>query len=72
MGNGMSYRIYICGPYDCPNDPAFEHDNYFGCMPKDFNQRLGTSKRFRQSKVGEKYRWNGGCDPARLAGSEAP
>lgn len=57
------YKTYICGPTDCPTDPGFEHDGYFGCIPKDFNQRLGTSKTFRQHKSDDgKYRWNGGCN----------
>lgn len=58
----------LCEPGDCPNDPAFEHDNYFGCIPKDFSQRTGRSKTHRQTKhpeptkAGYRYRWNGGCD----------
>lgn len=63
------YAVYICGPTDCPNDPAFEHDNYFGCIPKDFSQSTGRSKTHHQTKkvdptspTGYRYRWNGGCD----------
>lgn len=25
----------------CPNDPAFVHRFYFGCVPKDFSDRTG-------------------------------
>lgn len=64
--------VYICGPRDCPNDPDFEHDNYFGCVPKDFSPRTGRSKRYRQSKgADDRYRWNGGCDAAPIPRSEA-
>lgn len=53
-------------PWTCPHDPKFEHDNYFGCVPKDFNQATGRSKTHRQIKTatpdGARYRWNGGCD----------
>jgi hypothetical protein len=56
-------------PSTCPRDPLFEHDNYFGCVPKDFNQRTGRSKTHHQAKRddpnapwGYRYRWNGGCD----------
>jgi hypothetical protein len=72
------YKTYLCGPSDCPNDPAFEHDNYFGCVPKDFSPTTGRSKKYRQHRVarpdlplGERYEWNGGCDAAR-AGSPVP
>lgn len=57
------YKTYICGPSDCPNDPAFEHDNYFGCIPKDFSEKTGRSKTHRQHQDADgRYRWNGGCD----------
>lgn len=56
-------------PWDCPNDPEFEHDNYFGCIPRDFSRTTGKSKTHRQIKttvpdapLGYRYRWNGGCD----------
>lgn len=62
------YKTYICAPSDCPHDPDFEHDNYFGCIPKDFSQTTGRSKTHHQSKVadtssptGYRYVWNGGC-----------
>lgn len=57
------YTTYLCGPSDCPNDSAFEHDNYFGCVPKNFSATTGRSKTHRQHKdeTGH-YRWNGGCD----------
>ena len=64
-----SYRTYLCGPTGCPNDSAFEHDNYFGCVPKDFKERTGRSKTNHQTKVTTgpgpldyRYRWDGGCD----------
>lgn len=61
----MTYRTYLCGPSDCPTDPGFEHDNYFGCVPKDFKERTGRSATFRQKKGADgRYRWNGGCDPS--------
>lgn len=58
------YAVYLCGPTDCPRDPAFEHDGYFGCVPKDFSPTTGRSKTYRQFKSGVegRYRWNGGCD----------
>ena len=69
----MRYRVYVCGPSDCPNDSRFEHDHYFGCVPKDFNQRTGRSKTFAQREVatedGPRWKWNGGCD-ASLVGPE--
>lgn len=54
-------------PSSCPNDPLFEHDNYFGCVPKDFNRRTGLSKTHHQTYMSTStgfrlYRWNGGCD----------
>ena len=54
----------VCGPYDCPNDPEFEHDNYFGCVPKDFKQRTGRSKTHSQTLDAEsgRYVWDGGCN----------
>lgn len=56
-------RIYICGPTDCPHDSEFEHDNYYGCVPKDFSGTTGKSKRHVQKKDATgHYRWNGGCD----------
>ena len=61
----------VCGPYDCPNDPEFEHDNYFGCVPKDFSLRTGRSKKHRQTlDAGSgRYLWDGGCD-AKVTGDE--
>ncbi len=63
---------YLCGPSDCPNDAGFEHDDYFGCVPRDFSPTTGRSKSHRQSRVvdkssplGYRYRWNGGCDARR-------
>lgn len=64
------YRSYLCGPSDCPNDPEFEHDNYFGCVPRDFSPTTGRSKTHRQIKTnvaapgvpGEfRWKWDGGC-----------
>lgn len=62
----MAYKVYLCGvPYECPHDADFEHDNYFGCIPKDFSQRTGRSKSHRQTRAADgRYRWNGGCDTA--------
>lgn len=56
------YRIFICGPTDCPNDDGFEHDNYFGCVPKDFSPGSGRSRNFRQTETSGRWFWNGGCD----------
>lgn len=56
------YAVYICGPTDCPNDSQFEHDGYYGCVPKDFSPNTGRSRTFRQTKGSDgRYRWNGGC-----------
>lgn len=61
------YAARICGTGRCPNDDAFEHDNYFGCVPKDFSERTGRSKTHRQTKGPDgRFRWNGGCDAAPL------
>lgn len=58
----MRYKVYVCGTTDCPNDPDFEHDNYYGCVPKDFNGRTGKSKSHYQTKGDDgRYHWNGGC-----------
>lgn len=68
--SGDTMRTIVCEPGDCPIDPAFEHDNYFGCIPRDFNQRSGRSKTRSQRAVdadvpgGKRYLWNGGCDGA--------
>lgn len=61
------YAIYLCGPTVCPADPNFEHDNYFGCIPKDFSSTTGRSKKYRQSEGSNgRYHWNGGCDASTL------
>jgi hypothetical protein len=53
---------------DCPNDSAFEHTKYYGCMPKDFNYKTGRSKTYEQERGRRDRvcRWNGGCDASRL------
>jgi hypothetical protein len=57
----MTYGIRVCGPSSCPSDPAFEHDNYFGCVPTDFSPRTGLSKTYRQVRGADGiYYWNGG------------
>ena len=58
----------------CPFDPEFEHRFYFGCVPTDFNERIGKSKRHRQTRhtcgplapswQHEVWLWDGGCDAA--------
>lgn len=59
---------FICGTGPCPNDDRFEHDNYFGCIPKDFKERTGRSKTFRQERGPDgRYYWNGGCKAIELA-----
>jgi hypothetical protein len=66
----MTYKIYICGPGDCPNDPDFIHEMWpFGCVPKNFSMKTGRSRTHRQTLqdvpgYGKRYRWNGGCDAA--------
>lgn len=64
-------KIYICGDTPCPADPTFEHRFYYGCVPRDFNERSGRSKTNRQARVsrpdlpgGYRYEWDGGCDDA--------
>ena len=68
----MARMIHICGPTDCPNDETFEHDNYFGCIPKDFVPRTGRSKTktVKQSKVDGLWKWNGGCDASGNGGPD--
>lgn len=56
------YKTYVCGPYDCPNDPLFEHESYFGCVPKDFKQATGKSRTNSQRLHVNKWMWDGGCD----------
>ena len=67
---------YICGSRACPNDPSFLHDNFFGCVPEDFNPATGRSCSHWQRRVetaaGERYRWNGGCDAVAQPSQEAP
>jgi hypothetical protein len=51
----------------CPHDPRFEHRVYFGCVPADFSDGTGRSKRRRQTEteVGLPWKvwlWDGGCD----------
>lgn len=59
------YAVYLCGPTDCPNDPAFEHDGYYGCVPKNFSPTTGRSRTHKQTRGPDGlYRWNGGCDTA--------
>ena len=61
--DAVKYRVFVCGPSDCPNDPEFEHDNYYGCVPKDFKPVTGRSKSHRQAQDAQGlYRWDGGCD----------
>lgn len=66
--------VHICGPTDCPQDPEFEHDGYYGCVPKNFSPTTGRSRTHRQQRVesdefeyGYRYLWDGGCD-AQLRG----
>ena len=62
--HGYKTRVFVCQPTVCPTDSAhFEHDNYFGCVPKDFSVATGRSKTFAQTPGDDGlYRWNGGCD----------
>lgn len=64
-------QTIIRGARACPNDPDFEHDNYFGCVPKDFKERTGRSKTYRQTEHEGRYYWNGGCAAVRLAEARA-
>lgn len=67
------YRTYLCGPSSCPNDPEFEHDNYYGCVPSDFSPTTGRSKTYRQRRGADGlWRWNGGCDAAPEHASTPP
>lgn len=75
------YKVYVCGPRACPNDPGFEHDGYYGCIPKDFNPVTGGSREFHQERVegpdirppyGYKFFWDGGCDAVKLATLRPP
>lgn len=60
---GRKGSTILCEPTTCPNDPAFDHDNYYGCVPKDFSTTTGRSKTHRQTKGPDgRYQWNGGCD----------
>lgn len=54
-----------CGDSPCPQDPAFVHRPYFGCVPADFRERTGKSRTHHQlppEPPAVRYRWNGGCD----------
>jgi hypothetical protein len=57
----------LCAPSACPHDDAFEHNNYFGCVPRDFSPTTGRSKSRRQ-REGEdgRWQWDGGCDLAEV------
>lgn len=62
------YATYVCGPSACPVDTDFEHDDYYGCVPKDFKPSTGRSKTHHTTRMtdpgsplGYRYRWNGGC-----------
>ena len=72
-GGRPRYPVTVCidAPRQCPSHPDFEHDNCFGCVPKDFSPRTGKSKKYRQHPVknpdvpgGVRWHWNGGCNPA--------
>ena len=72
-GGRPKYPSTVCilEPHACPNDPAFEHHHYYGCIPRDFSPTTGRSKTNHQvsrrvdgSPLGFKYQWNGGCDAA--------
>ena len=60
----------LCEPGSCPNDKNFGHDNYYGCVPKDFRPSNGTSKSYRQRRVGDRWYWNGGCDLLAVSNTE--
>jgi hypothetical protein len=68
----MPYKVYLCGPSDCPVDPEFTHETIFGgpsCVPRDMSLRTGRSKSHRQTAtdIGLPYKvylWDGGCDAA--------
>jgi hypothetical protein len=67
------WAIYLCGPSDCPNDDEFEHDGYFGCVPRNFSPTTGRSRTHRQHReerewfsLGYRYVWDGGCDAQAL------
>lgn len=59
---------YVCGDTDCPNDPAFEHRFYYGCVPRDFSDQTGRSRTRRQTATAvdglpwKLHLWDGGCD----------
>jgi len=57
--------VYLCGPGPCPNDKDAEHDNYFGCIPRDFSATTGKSKSHTSRRGADgHWRWGGGCDAA--------
>jgi hypothetical protein len=76
----MTTRVYIDGNEgECPHDPDFEHEFYYGCVPKDFSTRTGRSRKHKQvlietypggtsgrnaGKATERWHWDGGCDVA--------
>ena len=71
--SGERTSVILCGPGPCPNDPAFEHDNYFGCIPSDFSASTGRSKKYRQTRGPDgRYYWNGGCKALDLAALRQP
>ena len=60
---------HLDGDTPCPNDDAYEHTWYFGCVPKTFNGNTGRcSDGVKQSPSANKGRmrlmWPGGCDLA--------
>jgi hypothetical protein len=55
--------LIVDEPGTCPTDSEFVHDNYFNCVPKDFNPNTGRSKAHKQSVGADNhYHWDGGCD----------
>ena len=55
----------------CPHDDGFVHRFYFGCVPLDFSDHTGRSKRYRQRELAGRWFWNGGCDAHHRRGEHA-
>lgn len=67
------YVTRVCGPTQCPVDLDFEHEGYFGCNPKDFNQTTGKSATHTQSRGSDGlYAWDGGCGRRQATSTPSP
>ena len=62
----MSGPTVVCvlGQSVCPHDPDYVHENVMGpvCVPRRFSFRTGRASGIRQTQVGGRWWFPGGCD----------